>query len=107
MLADLGGTLAYTTVLTTLRRLHAKGALRREPTGRAYACAYALMTPLDALPASLTASRMRRLLDADDDRANVLASFVAHLDEDDEQLLAELIDERTHLANGQADARSA
>ena len=65
------------------------------------------MAPLDAHPASLTASRMRRLLDADDDRASLLASFVAHLDEDDEQLLAGLIDERTHPANGQAGARSA
>ena len=64
------------------------------------------MAPLDAHPASLTASRMRRLLDADDDRASVLA-FVAHLEEDDEQLLAGLIDERTHSANGQAGARSA
>lgn len=57
VLADLGGTLAYTTVLTN--------------------------------------------------RASVLASFVAHLDEDDEQLLAGLIDERTHPANGQAGIRSA
>ena len=96
--ADLGGTLAYTTVMTTLSRLHAKGALRREPAGRAYA--YTLMTPLDALPASLTASRMRRLLDADDDRASVLANFVAHLDEDDERLLAELIDVRSRPTDG-------
>ena len=98
VLADLGGTLAYTTVLTALSRLHAKGALRREPAGRAYA--FTLMTPLDALPASLTASRMRRLLDADHDHARVLASFVAHLDEDDERLLAELIDVRSRPTDG-------
>jgi hypothetical protein len=50
-----------------------------------------LASPLEALPASLTASRMRRLLDAEDDRASVLASFVAHLEQDDERLLAELL----------------
>lgn len=99
VLSDLGGELAYTTVMTTLSRLHAKGALSRRPAGRAYA--YTLTTPLDALPASLTASRMRRLLDADDDHASVLASFVAHLDEDDERLLAELIDERSRPASDQ------
>ena len=89
VLAELGGGLAYTTVMATLSRLHPKGALRREPAGRAYA--YSLVSPLDALPASLTASRMRRLLDAEDDRASVLASFVAHLEQDDERLLAELL----------------
>src|SRR2546422_2436851 len=61
VLADLGGGLAYTTVLTTLTRLHAKGALTREPSGRAHA--YSLAGALDAIPASLTAKGMRRLLD--------------------------------------------
>src|SRR4051794_41404934 len=37
--ADLGGKLAYTTVLTALSRLHAKGALTRQPAGRGYAYA--------------------------------------------------------------------
>jgi predicted transcriptional regulator len=98
VLADLGGGLAYTTVMTTLSRLHAKGVLSRQTAGRAYA--YALATPLDALPASLTANRMRRLLDAEDDRASVLANFVAALDEDDERLLADLIDGRTRPEDG-------
>lgn len=96
--ADLGSELAYTTVMTTLSRLHAKGALRRQSAGRAYA--YTLATPLDAVPASLTASRMRRLLDAEADRASVLANFVAHLDEDDERLLADLIDVRSRPTDG-------
>src|SRR3954465_15215542 len=34
VLAELGGDLAYTTALTALSRLHAKGALTREPAGR-------------------------------------------------------------------------
>jgi len=48
----------------------------------------------------MTASRMRRLLDGDADRASVPASFAAHLDEDDERLLAELIDTRSRPTNG-------
>ena len=96
--ADLGSELAYTTVMTTLSRLHAKGALRRQSAGRAYA--YTLATPLNAVPASLTASRMRRLLDAEADRASVLANFVAHLDKDDERLLADLIDVRSRPTDG-------
>ena len=93
VLADLGGGLAYTTVMTTLTRLHGKGALTREPTGRAYA--YSLASSLDAIPASLTAGRMRRLLDAGEDRAGVLARFVADLGPDDERLLTELLDGRS------------
>ncbi len=92
VLADLGGGLAYTTVMTTLTRLQAKGALTREPSGRAYA--YTLAGTLDAIPASLTARGMRRLLDAGEDRAGVLARFVADLSPDDERLLAELLDGR-------------
>ena len=93
VLADLGGGLAYTTVMTTLTRLHGKGALTREPTGRAYA--YSLAGSLDAIPASLTAGRMRRLLDSGEDRAGVLARFVADLSPDDERLLTELLDGRS------------
>jgi predicted transcriptional regulator len=89
VLAELGGDLAYTTVLTALSRLHAKGALRREPSGRAFA--YSLPEDPDAVGASLTARRMSRLLDAGADRAGVLARFVADLSAEDERLLAELL----------------
>jgi predicted transcriptional regulator len=89
VLADLGGGLAYTTVMTTLSRLHAKGALTREPAGRAYA--YALPGDQADVGASVTAHRMRRLLEAGDDRAGVLARFVANLSPEDEQLLADLL----------------
>lgn len=98
VLADLGGGLAYTTVMTTLTRLHAKGALTRKPSGRAYA--YSLTGSLEAIPASLTAGRMRRLLDAGEDRAGVLARFVADLSSDDERLLAELLDGRSQPEEG-------
>jgi predicted transcriptional regulator len=89
VLADLGGDLAYTTVLTALSRLHAKGALRREPSGRAFA--YSLPEDPAAVGASVTARRMSRLLDAGPDRAGVLARFVADLGPEDERLLSELL----------------
>lgn len=89
VLADLGGGLAYTTVMTTLSRLYDKEVLTRQPSGRAFA--YALASAPDAVQTSLTAHRMRRLLDAGEDRAAVLTRFVANLDADDEQLLAGLL----------------
>src|SRR5690242_9335387 len=89
VLADLGDDLAYTTVMTALSRLHQKGALTREPAGRGYA--YAL--PADPA-AAVTARRMSRLLDSRDDRAGVLARFVADLSPEDERLLAELLEGR-------------
>src|SRR5919206_2312482 len=93
VLTELGGELAYTTVLTALSRLHAKGALTREPAGRGYA--YALPADPAAMGASVTARRMSRLLNSGEDRAGVLARFIADLSPADEQLLAEL------LAHGQ------
>lgn len=87
--ADLGGTLAYTTIMTTLSRLHEKRALTRELHGRAYA--YSLAGGPREAQASVTAHQMRRLLDDGADRAGVLSRFVAALDPADERLLAELL----------------
>jgi predicted transcriptional regulator len=87
--ADLGGELAYTTVLTALSRLHAKAALTRQPAGRGYA--YALPADPAAMGASVTARRMSRLLNSGEDRAGVLARFVADLSPADEHLLTELL----------------
>jgi len=89
VLAEVDGGLAYTTVMTTLSRLHDKGALVREVDGRAYR--YALAATVDTLESSLTARQMRRLLEAGTDRAGVLARFVADLQPDDERLLVELL----------------
>lgn len=85
VLESLSGELAYTTVLTVLTRLHQKGTVARERSGRAYA--YALVDP-----AEVTARRMRRLLDADDDRTAVLTRFVGALSGDEERLLAALLE---------------
>ncbi|MBN9620046.1 MAG: BlaI/MecI/CopY family transcriptional regulator [Actinobacteria bacterium] len=87
--AELPGNLAYTTVMTTLARMHAKRALSRSPRGRAYA--YGLPAGPDVARASMTAFHMQRLLDAEDDRAGVLAQFVAQLAPEDEDLLQRLL----------------
>ncbi|MFB9377622.1 BlaI/MecI/CopY family transcriptional regulator [Kineococcus gynurae] len=76
---------AYTTVMTTLTRLAEKGVLQREPQGRAYAYSPAA-TPAET-SAARTARSMRRLLDAEGRRADVLSRFVAELDPQDEELL--------------------
>jgi predicted transcriptional regulator len=89
VLADLGGDLAYTTVLTALSRLHTKGVLLRAPVGRAFA--YRLPANMAAVDAAVTARRMSRLLDTGEDRAGVLARFVADLSPADEQLLSDLL----------------
>ncbi|MCZ1008885.1 BlaI/MecI/CopY family transcriptional regulator [Streptomyces lydicus] len=82
----LGDDLAYTTVMTILSRLHAKQAVTRERSGRAY-----LWTPA-ADEAGLAALRMRRVLDGEPDRDAVLTSFVSALSTHDEQLLRTLLD---------------
>lgn len=82
---ELGGDLAYTTVMTALTRLYDKGAVSRERAGRAYA-----YTPvLDQ--AGLAAARMRRMLEAGEDREAVLARFVGTLSDEDERVLADLL----------------
>jgi predicted transcriptional regulator len=91
VLAELGGDLAYTTVMTTLSRLHSKGVLTRTPHGRGFA--YRLPGALDDVPASLSAHRMRRILDDGEDRAGILARFVSDLSPEDEQTLVRLLSE--------------
>ncbi|MFD3936502.1 BlaI/MecI/CopY family transcriptional regulator [Streptomyces sp. NPDC058611] len=81
----LPGTLAYTTVMTILTRLHAKGAVARERAGRSFE-----WVPV-ADEAGLAALRMRKVLDGEADRQAVLASFVTSLTPGDEQLLRGLL----------------
>ena len=77
--------LSYSTVVTILSRLHDKGMADRYRAGRAYA--YRAV----ADQAELAARRMRRVLDAEDDRDAVLARFVGELSGRDELLLRELL----------------
>ncbi|MFD9520741.1 BlaI/MecI/CopY family transcriptional regulator [Streptomyces sp. NPDC059979] len=81
----LGSGLAYTTVMTILTRLQAKGAVARERVGRSFEW----MAVADE--AGLAALRMRKVLDAESDREAVLASFVTALTPGDEQLLRDLL----------------
>jgi predicted transcriptional regulator len=84
----LGGDLAYTTVVTILSRLHAKGVLDRRKSGRSY-----LYSPVADEP-GLAARRMARMLDAEADREAVLARFVSGLSGRDEELLRRMLGER-------------
>jgi predicted transcriptional regulator len=81
----LGGDLAYTTVMTVMTRLHGQGWLARRRVGRAFA--YTVIGD----PAQVTARRMHRLLDVEQDRAGVLARFVDGLSPDDERVLRTLL----------------
>lgn len=83
----LGGDLAYTTVMTVMARLHDRGLLVRTRAGRAFA--YTAVHD----PAQVTARRMHRLLNVDQDRAGVLARFLDGLNPDDERLLRSLLDQ--------------
>ncbi|HEX5295993.1 MAG TPA: BlaI/MecI/CopY family transcriptional regulator [Streptosporangiaceae bacterium] len=84
---QLGGGLAYTTVVTILSRLHGKGVLDRRKAGRAF-----LYIPVADEP-GLAARRMAQMLDAEPDREAVLARFVSGLSGKDEDLLRRMLGE--------------
>ncbi|KIF02666.1 hypothetical protein PL81_28665 [Streptomyces sp. RSD-27] len=79
-------SLAYTTVVTALTRMHEKGLLTRAKRGRAYAYTAA------GDDSGLAARTMRRALDGGDDRQAVLTRFVDELSDDDEDFLRRLLD---------------
>ena len=83
----LGGALAYTTVVTILSRLHAKGVLDRARSGRAYRYAPVADEP------GLAARRMASVLAGEPDRQAVLARFVSSLSDEDEQALRRMLGE--------------
>lgn len=84
--AQVDSRLAYTTVMTTLSRLHDKGAVNRKTAGRGYA-----YTPADR--SAMTATKMRKLLDGGQNRSTVLARFVEELPDTDRPLLQRLLDQ--------------
>ena len=91
---SLEGGLAYTTVVTILSRLHAKGVLTRLRAGRAYCYAPVADEP------GLAARRMRGVLDAEADREAVLARFVSGLSTADEQVLRRMLAGQQNPAAG-------
>lgn len=78
------GELSYSTVVTIVSRLHAKGLLARERAGRGFA-----YSPVDE--ASLAAGRMSRALDTGADHGAVLSRFVSGLSGRDASLLRRLL----------------
>lgn len=98
-LADGGDDLAYTSVMTTLSRMYAKGILERAERGRAFAYR---PTPAAADAAAL---QMRSLLGAGPARAMVLSRFVAGLAADDEALLQDLLAHASTPSGGGAHER--
>jgi predicted transcriptional regulator len=76
--------LAYSTVVTIMSRLHAKGLLRRQRAGRGFC-----YTPVD--DASLAAGRMTDALGSGTDRDAVLSRFVSGLSGRDAELLRRLL----------------
>ena len=83
----LGDGLAYTTVMTVLARMHAKGRVTRERAGRSYA--YTAVVD----ETELATLQINRLLDAHGDRAAVLTRFAGELSDDETQLLRAVLDE--------------
>jgi len=73
VLAELPGALAYTTIMTTLTRLHAKGVVVRAEAGRAFA-----FQPVEGR-AEMAAQRMAEVLERTGDQTAVLCQFVARL----------------------------
>jgi len=78
------GELSYSTVVTIVSRLHAKGLLTRNRCGRGFT-----YTAVDE--AGLAASRMSRALGSGTDRDAVLSRFVSGLSERDARLLRDLL----------------
>jgi predicted transcriptional regulator len=78
--------LAYNTVLTILTRMHDKGLLQREPSGRAHA----YRPTHDA--ATAAATQMRAVLDGPGDRQAVLQQFADRLDAADVAVLRAMLE---------------
>lgn len=85
---ELGGDLAYTTIMTILARLWKKGLAERVPHGRAYAYTAVLSE------SELTTQKMTQALESSTDRATVLAGFVGSLSRRDVRQLRRLLGER-------------
>jgi predicted transcriptional regulator len=92
---ELGGSLAYTTVMTTLSRLHDKGVVDRRRSGRGYAYSPSVRE------ADLAARQFRMLLDRGHDSDAVLQGFVSELSADEERVLRALLDDETGVGDDQ------
>ena len=83
----LASTLAYSTVVTILSRLHAKGMLEREQHGRAFAYRRSPTSPASPRGGCARCSMPSPT------GSQVLARFVSDLSDEDERLLRRLLGE--------------
>jgi predicted transcriptional regulator len=78
---------AYTTLMTTMERLHKKGALLRHKSGRAFI--YRPASTRSEMESGFVTTAIQPLLSGDSARP-VLSSFVDEISRHDERLLDEL-----------------
>ena len=78
---------AYTTLMTTMERLHRKGVLARQKSGRAFL--YRAVSSRQELESGLLARTIQPLLSGDS-AGPVLSCFVEEVSRQDERLLDEL-----------------
>ena len=83
---QLGGDLAYTTIMTVLSRLHQKDLVDRARTGRAYA-----YTPRMS-EADHVATKMRSALATTSDHHETLSRFVGSLTSEEAAALRAVLD---------------
>lgn len=93
-------TLAYTTVMTVMDKLHRKGWLDREPVGRAYA-----YWPRQSKE-RYTADLMNEALAASSDRGATLVAFLDQLTTSESQALREALDQKPVAPRKQRRSRS-
>ena len=86
LIAEFDGT-AYTTLMTTLDRLHRKGVLDREKTGRAFV--YRTRYSRDEIESGMAARALESLLNRPDAEP-VLSYFIDEVSRRDARLLDEL-----------------
>jgi predicted transcriptional regulator len=86
LIGDFDGT-AYTTLMTTMDRLHRKGILDREKTGRAFV--YRTRYSRDEIESGMAARALESLLDRSDAEP-VLSYFIDEVSRRDARLLDEL-----------------
>jgi predicted transcriptional regulator len=94
VLRKIGGSLAYTTVMTTLARLFEKGLVARRRSGRSYAYSPSVRE------ADLAARRFRTMLDRGHDRVAVLQGLVGELSADEERALRALLNADDRCGDG-------
>lgn len=93
-------TIAYTTVMTVMDKLHRKGWLDREPVGRAYA-----YLPRQSKE-HYTADLMNEALAASSDRGATLVAFLDQLTPAESRALRAALDQRPAGARRQRRSRS-